>query len=294
MSNIGFIGVGLMGSPMANRLIDQGHSLTVLGNKSRTNLEALVARGAKEASSPRDLTQNSDIVMFCVGTSDQVEERMNGDDGVIAGLKPGTVVVDFGTSLPASTRALGEKVAAAGGQYLDAPLGRTPAHAADGQLNIMCSGDEAAYKKVHSELSDLGENVFYLGALGAGHTTKLINNFLGMTMANAVAEAFVMADIQGVSRQSVYDVMSAGPLHSMMMDFVKGYAVDNNPDQLAFAIKNAKKDLGYYDRMAKDAGTESHMVQSTLSALNEADAAGMGDNMVSQMVDFYADKLNKK
>ena len=291
MSNIGFIGVGLMGSAMANRLIDKGHSLTVLGNRSRDKIDALVKRGATEAKDAAALAKASDIVMLCVGTSDQVEGRMRGSDGVIAGLNKGAVVVDFGTSLPASTRTLAAEVEKAGGFYLDAPLGRTPAHAVDGLLNIMCAGDEGAYKKVLPVLQDLGENVFHLGASGAGHTVKLINNFFGMTVANAMSEAFAMADVQGVDRKSVYDVMAAGPLHCAMMDFVKGYAVEKDASQLAFAIKNAAKDVGYYAKMAEQADVKSIMSQSTLSALSDADSAGKGEEMVSQMVDYYCEKM---
>jgi len=291
MSRIGFIGVGLMGAAMAHRLIDTGHTLQVLGNRNRENINALVDRGATEAASAAELAGASDVVMLCMGTSDHVESRMRGADGVIAGLNAGSVVVDFGTSLPASTKTLGEEVASAGGHYLDAPLGRTPAHAKDGLLNIMCAGDETAYNKVLPVLNDLGENVFHLGALGSGHTVKLINNFFGMTVANAMCEAFAMADVQGVDRKAVYDVMSAGPLHSGMMDFVKGYGVDGDPSQLAFAIKNAAKDVGYYAQMAEQAGVESIMSGSTQSALNDANKLGKGEEMVSQMVDYYAGKL---
>ncbi len=291
MSEVGFIGLGLMGDAMVQCLQKCGHALTVMANTSRTNVEAAVARGATEVGNAREVAAASDIVMLCMGTSDQVESRMNGADGVIAGLRPGAVVIDFGTSLPASTRDLGEAVAAAGGTYLDAPLGRTPAHAIDGLLNIMCSGDKAAFDKVKPVLDDLGENVFHLGPLGSGHTIKLINNFFGMTVANAMAEAFAMADVQGVDRKALYDVMSAGPLHSGMMDFVKGYGVDGDPAQLAFAIKNAAKDVGYYAQMAKDAEVETIMSRSTLEALQTARDAGRGDDMVSQMVDFYADRF---
>ncbi len=293
MSKVGFIGLGLMGGAMVGRLQDQGHELCVLANRDRTHVDKAIARGASEAKTAKELAEASDFVMLCVGTSDQVESRMYGDDGVIAGMKPGTVVIDFGTSLPASTRKLGEAVKAAGGDYLDGPLGRTPAHAVDGLLNIMCSGDEAAFTKAKPVLEDLGENVFHLGTLGSGHTIKLLNNFMGMTVANAMAEAFAMADVQGVDRQAVYDVMSAGPLHSGMMDFVKGYGVDGDPAQLAFAIKNAAKDVGYYAQMADDAGVDSLMSKGTLGALNAARDDGRGDLMVSQMVDFYADHFKK-
>ena len=290
---IGFIGLGLMGGAMVGRLQDKGYALTVLGNRDRTHIDAAISRGATEAGSARDVAAAADIIMLCMGTSDHVEGRMLGKDGVIAGLKPGAVVIDFGTSLPGSTRMLGEKTAAAGGTYLDAPLGRTPAHAKDGLLNIMASGDKVAFDKVEPVLKDLGENVFHLGALGSGHTIKLINNFFGMTVANAMAEAFAMADVAGVDREQLYSVMAAGPLHSGMMDFVKGYGVDGDPNQLAFAIKNAAKDVGYYKTMADDAGVDSIMSRCALAALSEARDNGQADDMVSQMVDFFVARFGK-
>lgn len=291
MSKIGFIGLGLMGGAMVGRLQDKGHELVVLGNRDRTELDRAVTRGATEAQSAREVAQACDIVMLCMGTSEHVEARMRGADGVIAGMKPGTVVMDFGTSLPASTKVLAAEVAAAGGQYLDTPLGRTPAHAKDGLLTIMAAGDEAAFAKVKPTLEDLGENVFHLGAIGTGHKIKLINNFFGMTVANAMAETFAMADVMGVERKQLYDVMSSGPLHSGMMDFVSAYGLEGDASKLQFAIKNAAKDVGYYAQMAGDAGVQSIMSSATLEALSTARDEGRGDDMVSQMVDFYTAKL---
>lgn len=288
---IGFIGLGLMGGAMVGRLQDQGYALTVMANRTRTHVDQAVARGASEVTTAKAVAAASDIVMLCMDTSANVEARMRGPDGVIAGLKPGSVVIDFGTSLPSSTKALGDEVAAVGATYLDAPLGRTPSHAKDGLLNIMGSGDKAAFDRVKPVLDDLGENVFHLGPLGTGHTIKLINNFFGMTVANAMCEAFAMADVAGVPRQRLYDVVSAGPLRSGMMDFVKGYAVDGDPSQLAFAIKNAAKDVGYYAQMATDAGVKSIMSAGALSAMNDARDSGRADDMVSQMVDYYADRF---
>jgi 2-hydroxy-3-oxopropionate reductase len=291
MAKIGFIGLGLMGSAMVQRLLDQGHALTVLGNRDRTGVEAATARGAAEAGSARDVAEAAEIVMLCMGTSDHVESRMRGPDGVIAGLREGGVVIDFGTSLPGSTKALGEEVAAAGGAYLDAPLGRTPSHGREGKLNLMCSGDREAFDRVRPVLDDLGENVFHLGQLGNGHTIKLINNFFGMTVANAMSEAFAMADRAGVDRQQLFDVMAAGPLKSGMMEFVKAYAVDGDPDMLAFSIRNASKDVGYYRQMAADLDAETVMSACADQAMRAAVEAGRGDDMVSQMVDFYADRF---
>ena len=290
--NIGFIGIGLMGAAMVGRLQSLGYSLTVMENVSRPRIDAAVAKGAVEAVNARELAKASDIVMLCMDTSVSVESRMNGADGVIAGLKPGVIVIDFGTSLPESTKVLGEKVAAAGATYLDAPLSRTPSHAVDGLLNIMCSGDRAAFDQIHPVLNDLGENVFHLGALGTGHKIKLINNFFAMTTANAMAEAFAMADLAGVSRQGLYDVMSAGPLQSGMMDFIKAYGIDGNPEALAFSVRNAAKDVGYYRKMAQDLGADTLMSACANEALTTAVEQGMGDNLVPQMVDFFAKRFS--
>ena len=290
---IGFIGMGLMGSAMVERLQAVGYPVTVLGNRDRSGIEAALARGGAEATSGKSLAEGSDIVMLCMGTSDQVESRMRGPDGVIAGLAPGTVVIDFGTSLPASTKALGQEVAEAGGAYLDGPLGRTPSHAVEGKLNIMGSGDKDAFDRVRPVLDDLGENVFHLGALGTGHTIKLINNFFAMTTANAVSEAFAMADCADVPRQALYDVLAAGPLHSGMMDFVKAYAIDGNPNMLAFAVKNAAKDVGYYGKMAEDMGVTSIMSGSARDALAGAIEDGMGDRHVPEMVEFYSGRFKR-
>jgi len=290
-AKIGFIGLGLMGSAMVENLQARGYALTVIANRSRTAIDAAVARGAVEVGTAREVAEASDIIMLCMDTSQNVEARMRGEDGVIAGLKDGAVVVDFGTSLPASTRALANEVAAAGGQMLDAPLGRTPAHATEGKLNIMAAGDKAAYDKIEPVLKDMGENVFHLGASGAGHTVKLLNNFLGMSIANAVAELYAVADLQGVDRQSVYNVISAGPLHSMMMDFVSKYALEGSDEALAFSIKNGAKDIGYYAQMLEDAGTSSSLVGCANKAMGEAIANGKGDQMIPIMMDHYKEKL---
>jgi len=290
---IGFIGLGLMGAAIVSRLQDLQYSVTVCANKSRPKIDAAVARGAIEVMTARNVAEQSDIIMLCMDTSASVEARVRGSDGLISGLKPQAVVIDFGTSLPNSPRTLGSEVTASGGFYLDAPLGRTPTHALEGKLNIMASGDKLAFDAVFDVLQDLGENVFHLGALGSGHTIKLINNFFGMTVANAMAEAFAIADIAGVDRTQMHSVMAAGPLHSGMMDFVKAYAVDDDPNQLAFAIKNAAKDVGYYTQMAQDAGVESFMSQGALTALTAAIKQGRGDEMVSQMVDFYVDVFKR-
>jgi len=285
---IGFIGLGLMGAAMVKRLQSLGYELNVIANKSRARIDEAIERGATECLSYSELAEKSQIVMLCVDTSKTVENCMLGDTGIIAGLNQDAIVIDFGTSLPASTRELGEKIKQVGACMMDAPLGRTPAHAEDGLLNIMAAGDKDTFEKVTPVMNDLGENVFHVGALGAGHTIKLINNMIGMTTAACISEAFAMADKNTIDRQILYDVISAGPLHSGMMDLIKGYAIDGDPNTLAFAIKNAYKDIGYYKTMAEETGFLASMVSSTHTKLEMATDSGNGERMVSELVDFQS------
>ena len=284
---IGFVGLGLMGSAMVGRLQDCNYQLTVLGNKDRTGLDQALTRGALEAASGLDLAKQSDVIMLCMGTSDQVEERILGEQGIISGLSSGKIIIDFGTSLPSSTKEISSKIADTGAVILDAPLGRTPHHAKDGLLNIMASGDKDAFDAVRTILENLGENVFYLGDLGTGHTIKLMNNFFGMTIANAMAEVFAVADAAGVSRETVYKVISAGPLHSSMMDFISAFGLEGDKSKLEFAIKNAFKDVSYYRLMTQNLGINSIMSESASKALSQANDDGYANAMVCEMIDFF-------
>ena len=286
-SRIGFVGLGLMGSAMVGRLQDCNYQLTVLGNKDRTGLDQALTRGALEAASGLDLAKQSEVIMLCMGTSDQVEERILGEQGIISGLSSGKIIIDFGTSLPSSTKEISSKIADTGAVILDAPLGRTPHHAKDGLLNIMASGDKDAFDAVRTILENLGENVFYLGDLGTGHTIKLMNNFFGMTIANAMAEVFAVADAAGVSRETVYKVISAGPLHSSMMDFISAFGLEGDKSKLEFAIKNAFKDVSYYRLMTQNLGINSIMSESASKALSQANDDGYSNAMVCEMIDFF-------
>lgn len=290
---IGFIGLGLMGRAMVECLQKAGYQVGVLGHRDRTGIEEAVSRGGTEAASAKALAEASDIVMICVGTSAQVEGRVYGPEGLLEGAREGQIVIDFGTSLPASTLKIGADLAEKGATYLDAPLGRTPAHARDGLLNIMCAGDKAAFDTVKPVLDTLGENVFHLGKLGNGHTIKLINNFYAMTTAMAMSEAFAMADAAGIERGALYSVLAAGPNHSGMMDFIRNYAMDGQVD-LAFSVTNAAKDVGYYEKMADDLHRHSRMSGAALATLEEARDGGSGDLMVPQMVDWMAENLGKE
>jgi 3-hydroxyisobutyrate dehydrogenase-like beta-hydroxyacid dehydrogenase len=287
MSNptIGFIGLGQMGSKMVECLQKNGFDLVVMG-RNKAAVTETVARGAVEVNTPKELAEVSDIVMLCVTTSEVVESLIYGDDGILAGIKEGAVVIDYGTSIPASTQKIGADLAAKGAGMLDAPLGRSPNHAKDGLLNIMAAGEIDTFNKVKPVLEVQGENVFHLGALGAGHTTKLINNFMGMTTACTMSQAFAVAKKAGIDGQQLFDIMSAGPSNSPFMQFCKNYAVDGVSD-LGFSISNATKDIGYFVQMIDDLGTRSEIAEGTSANLQTALEAGLGDGNVPEIYDMF-------
>lgn len=285
MPVIGFIGLGLMGGNMVENLQKRDFKPIVM-DLNKEIVASVVARGGSEATSAAELAAASDIIMLCLTTSNVVEKVMYGEDGILAGIKEGAVVIDFGTSIPSSTRKIGADLAAKGAGMVDAALGRTPAHALDGLLNIMAAGDQETFDKVKPILEMQGENIFYMGALGAGHTTKLINNFMGMTTVCAMSQAFAVAEIAGVDRQQLFDIMSTGPSTSPFMQFCKNYAVDGVSD-LGFSIANANKDLAYFLEMVNGLGTRSQIAEGTSANLQAAFDAGMGNGNVPEVFDYF-------
>ena len=275
-----------MGSNMVENLQNRGYKMVVMARK-KDALDAVMARGnARIAATPKEMAESCDIIMLCVTTSEVVESLIYGEVGILAGIKEGATVIDFGTSVPTSTRKIGADLAAKGAGMIDAPLGRTPAHAKDGLLNIMAAGDKTTFDNVKPVLDEQGENVFYLGKLGAGHVTKLINNFMGMTSVCTMSQAFAVADQAGVDRGQLFDIMSAGPSNSPFMAFAKKYAVDNISD-LGFSLNNANKDLGYFLKMIDDMGTRAEIAEGTSNNLQAAVDAGMGDGNVPEIFDYF-------
>ncbi|CAH6914006.1 MULTISPECIES: NAD(P)-dependent oxidoreductase [Vibrio] len=288
---IGFIGLGLMGGNMVENLQKRGYHVNVMDLSAEAVARVTDRGNATAFTSAKELAAASDIVQFCLTTSAVVEKIVYGEDGVLAGIKEGAVLVDFGTSIPASTKQIGAALAEKGAGMIDAPLGRTPAHAKDGLLNIMAAGDMETFNKVKPVLEEQGENVFHLGALGSGHVTKLVNNFMGMTTVATMSQAFAVAQRAGVDGQQLFDIMSAGPSNSPFMQFCKFYAVDGE-EKLGFSVANANKDLGYFLALCEELGTESLIAQGTATSLQAAVDAGMGNNDVPVIFDYFA-KLEK-
>ena len=291
-ATIGFVGVGLMGSAMVKRLLDLNYEVRVLANNSRKNIEATVEQGAIEVYSGFELASKSDIVMICVNTSETVEKLIYGNNGIKKGAREGSIIIDFGTSKPLSTKNIANDLKEIGVGYVDAPLGRTPLFAREGKLNIMGAGQRNDFISVKPILDDLGENVFYIGPSGSGHSLKLINNFMSMTTASAMSQAFAVGDLAEIPRETLYKIMAAGPLHSGMMDFVKEQAI-NGEIRLEFAVKNGLKDVSYFDDMINDLGFKSHISFGIKETLAAAKADGWGDKMVPELVDYFSKSSDK-
>lgn len=285
---IGFIGLGLMGGNMVENLQERGFPVIVMDLNQDAVARVLERGNAIEASSAKELAEKSDIVELCLTTSEVVESLVYDEEGILAGIKEGSVLIDFGTSIPASTQKIGADLAKKGAGMIDAPLGRTPAHARDGLLNIMAAGDKATFDKYEPILKEQGENVFYLGKLGSGHVTKLINNFMGMTTVTAMSQAFAAAELAGVDRAQLFEIMSAGPSNSPFMKFCKNYAVDGVSD-LGFSINNANKDLRYFVQMMSDLGTRSLVAEGTSANLQAAVDKGMGNGNVPEIYDMFVE-----
>ena len=194
MQRIGFIGAsGMMGHGMAKNLRAKGWPLALTVHRNTERVADLLAAGATQAASPKALAADSDIVFLCVTGSPQVEAAVLGEQGLLAGAKPGLLIVDTSTSEPDSTARLREASAKQGVRVIDAPLARTPVEAEAGKLNVMVGADAADFAALEPVLRAFAENVFHVGGPGAGHTIKLLNNFIAQAMCTSIAEAFAVA-----------------------------------------------------------------------------------------------------
>ncbi len=207
---VGFIGLGLMGHGMAKNLVTKGFPLTVRAHRNRKPLEDLLAAGAKEAKTDADVARDADIVFLCVTGSPQVEAIVYGAEGLLSATREGLIVVDTSTAEPASTAAIRMDFGAKRAEFVDAPLARTPKEAEEGRLNTMVGADDAVFATLKPVMSAFCENVIHAGPPGHGHTLKLINNFLAMSIATSTAEAVATAAKAGVSIAKLHEIVSAG------------------------------------------------------------------------------------
>ena len=289
---IGFIGIGLMGHGIARNLVTKGFPLTVRVNRNRAPLADLLAAGAKEVSTNADVARNADIVFLCVTGAPQVEEIVNGRDGIASVARKGLIVVDTSTSEPATTAKMREALAAQGVRFVDAPLARTPVEAELGRLNIMVGADDATFAELQPVLGAFCENIIHAGPAGHGIVLKLINNFIAQAIATATAEALAAAAKSGLSIRKLHEVISAGAVNSGIFQMMVGRMLDGGDlTGLKFTLVNAMKDLRYYTHFAEALPVSAIMGEAVHQSLVNANLMGFGDKYVASLIEAQ-EKLN--
>jgi 3-hydroxyisobutyrate dehydrogenase-like beta-hydroxyacid dehydrogenase len=285
MQRIGFIGAsGMMGHGMAKNLLAKGYPLALTVHRNTERVADLLAAGATQAPNAKALAAASDIVFLCVTGSPQVEEAVLGDSGLLAGAAAGTLIVDCSTSEPDSTARLRERCAAAQLVYVDAPLARTPVEAEAGKLNVMVGAEAADFAKLEPVLKAFAENVFHVGAPGAGHTIKLLNNFIAQAMCTAIAEAFAVGQRSGVNLDKLVELVSAGLVNSGIFQ-VMAKTLKGDLGGMKFELNNARKDVRYYTHLAENLGTPSVVGEAVHQSLVLACALGYGKKFVPSLVE---------
>jgi 3-hydroxyisobutyrate dehydrogenase-like beta-hydroxyacid dehydrogenase len=285
---IGFIGVGLMGHGMAKNIVEKGFPLTVLARRKREAVDDLKARGAHEAASPRAVAEASDAVVICVTGSPEVEEVVLGPDGLVAAGKP-LLIIDCSTSNPDSTRRLAADLAPKGIAFVDAPLSRTPKDAWDGTLDVMVGGDPAAVQRARKILETFAGRIVEAGPVGAGHTVKLLNNYVSAGYAALYAEALTIGAKAGLS-PTVFDaVIRNGRMDCPFYQTFMKYALERDRNAHRFTIVNLTKDLTYLASSALAFGVANPVGAAVRNTFAQAVGTGHGQDYVPMLSDLVAE-----
>jgi len=284
--NIGFIGLGMMGRGMAGHVLAKGYGagLLVRSEEAAARCADLLAAGARSLATSAEVAAMADVLIICVTGSPEVEEVVLGQHGVLEGLRPGSVVVDCSTSQPDSTRHLAAAIAAKGALFLDAALTGTPKHAEEGQLNLLVGGDPAVLERVRPVFECFAKNIFYCGAVGAGHTTKLLHQFVVLGNAAILAEAFSCASKTGVDLAVLCDVIDSGGANSTAFQRLRPYVLEGNDQMFRFSIGNAHKDMRYYARMTGEAKVVSYLGDAVHNTYTVASNQGYTPQFIPHLI----------
>jgi 3-hydroxyisobutyrate dehydrogenase-like beta-hydroxyacid dehydrogenase len=282
---IGFVGAsGLMGHGMARNLLAKGYPLTLTVNRQRERVDDLLAAGAQRAETHAALAQASDMVFICVTGSPQVEAVVAGSQGLLAGARPGLMIVDCSTAEPDSTARLRERALAQGVSLVDAPLSRTPLEAEAGRLNVMVGATPDDAERLRPVLSAFAENIFHVGGPGAGHTIKLLNNFIAQAICTATAEAFAVGQRSGLDLRQLVALISMGPVNNGLFQMM-AKTLDGDLGALKFELDNARKDVRYYTHLAENLGIPTVVGEAVHQSLSLASALGYGKKLVPSLVE---------
>lgn len=283
---IGFIGVGMMGRGMAKHVLDKGYPVALLLRSEENEMHCadLLARGAQSLKTAAEVAATADVIIICVTGSPQVEEVVFAENGILQKLKPGCVVVDCSTSLPDSTRRVAEAIGAKNGKFLDAAMTGTPKDADEGKVNLLVGGDKEVLESVRPVFDLFAKNIYYCGAVSAGHTTKLLHQFVVLGNAAIVAEAFSCASKTGVNLEVLCDVIASGGANSTAFQRLRPYVLEGNDQLFRFSLANAHKDMHYYARMAGEAKAVSFIGDAVHNSYTVAGNLGLKTQFVPHLL----------
>jgi 2-hydroxy-3-oxopropionate reductase len=284
MANVGFIGLGIMGRPMAKNLIKAGYHLVVYDKFAK--FDDLTALGAEGASSNKDVASRCDIVITMLPNSPHVKEAILGAGGVAEGVKNGSIVVDMSSIAPAASQEVGAALKAKNVAFLDAPVSGGEPKAVDGTLAIMVGGDKATFEKVKPILEKMGSSVVLVGDVGAGNVTKLANQIVVALNIAAVSEAFVLATKAGVNPQAVFDAIKGGLAGSTVMNAKVPMILDGN-FKPGFRVELHIKDLQNALDTAHNLNVPIPLTASVMETLQALKVDGHAASDHSAIVRYY-------
>jgi 3-hydroxyisobutyrate dehydrogenase len=272
---IGFIGVGMMGTPMVRRLVEAGYKL-VAYDIDPAAMKRAEEMGAETAASPREVAERCNPVITILPKSSDVEEVVLGPGGILEGGGEGLVLVEMTTAYPLSTRRIAEALAARGMRMLDAPVSGGVVGAERGTLSIMVGGDPELFEECRPLLEAMGGKIFHMGAVGSGHTMKAVNNFLSAASMIATSEALAISTKAGLNPRRVIEVLQVSSGRSWSTDFkFPRYVLPRTFDD-GFRIELQDKDLGILTRLAEDLGAPALVAGVVRQIVRLAMAEGYG------------------
>ncbi len=279
---IGFIGIGQMGFPMANRIIDAGYELSLFDIRKEIT-QPLIDKGAKFSESPKKMAITCDIILSSLPGPKEVEKIVYGNEGLIYGWKSGDIYIDMSTNSPTTIRRIAESAIQKGVSVLDAPVSGGVIGAKRGTLSIMVGGDPNVLEKVRKILEVLGSKIFHVGDVGCGNVAKLINNMIALCCNAACAEGFVLGVKAGISPETLYEVLISGTANNWNLQQYPNTVFKENFEP-GFRIELAHKDI----QLALSLGTE-YRVPTPLSVITqqgllEAMACGLGSKDVQSII----------
>ncbi len=287
MTKIGFIGLGTMGASFASNLIKAGFEVTV-NDLHRQVAETHLAAGAAWADTPRKLAAASDVILTSLPGPAEIEAvALDETDGLIAGMRPGTVFFDLSTNSPASVRHIGAALAAKGLHHLDAPVSGGPKGASSGKLAIWVGGEKDVFEANRNVLDALGDQVRYIGPIGAGAVAKLVHNAAGYAIQTALAEVFSVGVKAGVEPLALFEAVRQGARgRQRTFDSLGDHYLINQYDPPDFALRLAHKDVSLAAQMGRDVGVPMRLIDQTVAEMTEALARGWEgrDSRVSMLL----------